>query len=52
MKFESRKIAIQDQTTGKASAARYTGRQVIRYAKTSADQSSASAVHPVTTWCQ
>ena len=37
MKFESRKIAIQDQTTGKASAARYTGRQVIRYANTSAD---------------
>ena len=45
-------MATYDQPSGKSSAERYAGRNCSCREKTSADQSSASAVHPVTTWCQ
>ena len=42
-------MAMYDQTGGNRTSARYHGRQRIRWEKTSAAYSSASAVHPVTT---
>ena len=44
-------MAIHDQAGGKSTATTYSGRKRTPRENTSADQSSASAVHPVSTWC-